>query len=172
MFPADEFISQIGVYTVVKAAVFSDTHGLTSLMLDAARSSGAEVLIHLGDHDSDADVLRRELPDKALYAVRGNCDMCSFAPDFDVVPLGSVKAFITHGHLYSVRYGNLDSLVYAAQEQGCTLALFGHTHRAELTELGGVTVLNPGTAGKGREPTWALIETFPNGGIACDIRPL
>jgi hypothetical protein len=33
-----------------------------------------------------------------------------------------------------------------------------------------VKVLNPGTAGKGREPTWALLEVFENGGIAAEIR--
>ena len=172
MFVACEFISQSEVYTVMKAAVFSDTHGLTSLMLDAARSSGAEVLIHLGDHDSDADVLRRELPDKALYVVRGNCDMCSFAPDFDVVPLGSVKAFITHGHLYNVRWGDLSNLAYAALEQGAKLALFGHTHETVYEDYGSVTVVNPGTAGKGRELTWAEIVVNDDGGFAVNIKNL
>ena len=68
--------------------------------------------------------------------------------------------------------GRLDSLVYAAQEQNCSLALFGHTHLPEYTEMGGVTVINPGTAGKGRKLTWALVEIFENGGIAAEIRDL
>ena len=43
------------------------------------------------------------------------------APEKDVVQLGPVKAFITHGHLYNVSYGRVDSLVYAAQEAGRSL---------------------------------------------------
>ena len=61
--------------------------------------------------------------------MRGNCDISSDAPDTDIVPLGPVKAFICHGHTYGVEYGRLDSLVYAAQEAGAKIAMFGHTRR-------------------------------------------
>ena len=156
----------------MNAAVFSDTHGNTALMLEAVRRFRPELLIHLGDHDRDAEALRREFPALPLYCVRGNCDLGSLAPEREIVPLGPVKAFITHGHLYDVRWGRLDSLVYAAQEAGAQLALFGHTHEPLYEELGGVKLLNPGTAGKGRSLTWAWIEVFDNGGIACEIREL
>ena len=63
----------------------------------------------------------------------------------------------------------MDSLVYAAEEQGAKLALFGHTHKAAWTELGGVTLVNPGTAGRGAELTWALVTVFDNGAISCDF---
>ena len=56
------------------------------------------------------------------------------------VQLGPVKAFITHGHLYNVTRNTVDSLVYAAQEQGAKIALFGHTHSAYNGEAGGVKV--------------------------------
>ena len=94
------------------------------------------------------------------------------APEKDVVQLGPVKAFITHGHLYNVSYGRVDSLVYAAQEAGAQLAMFGHTHQAYYEQIGSVQVLNPGTAGRGRELTWALVEIFDNGAFACEIRKL
>ena len=90
----------------------------------------------------------------------------------DLVQLGPVKALITHGHLYNVDYGRVDSLVYAAQEQGAQLAMFGHTHSPLYLEQGGVTVLNPGTAGKGRQLTWAEVDIMDNGGIACSIKEL
>lgn len=156
----------------MKAAVFSDTHTNTALMVEAVRRSRPDVIIHLGDHDRDTDILRREFPEIPLYNVCGNCDFYPSAPQTDLVPLGPVKAFITHGHLYNVDYDRLDSLVYAAQEQGAKLAMYGHTHRALYEEIGGVKVLNPGTAGKGRKLTWALVEVFDNGGIACEIRDL
>lgn len=155
----------------MKAAVFSDTHGNTALMAEAVRRLRPDVIIHLGDHDRDTAILEREFPEIPLYKVRGNCDIGGSAPDTDIVPLGPVKAFITHGHLYSVDY-RLDSLVYAAQEQGAGLAMFGHTHRALYEEAGGVQLLNPGTAGKGLKLTWALVEVFDNGGIICQIRDL
>ena len=50
--------------------------------------------------------------------------------------------------------------------------MFGHTHSALNETLGGVSVINPGTAGKGRNLTWALVTVFDNGGVACEIKPL
>ena len=126
----------------MNVAVFSDTHTNTGRMVKAVRQYRPDVIIHLGDHDRD------------------------------VVQLGPVKAFITHGHLYNVRYGRLDSLAYAAQEAGAQLALFGHTHQAAYEEMGGVKIVNPGTAGVGYKLTWAWIQIFDNGGIACEIRNL
>lgn len=156
----------------MKAAVFSDTHTNTALMVEAVRRCRPDVIIHLGDHDRDTNVLRVEFPEIPLYDVCGNCDLYPAAPDTEIVPLGPVKAFITHGHLYNVEYDRLDSLVYAAQEQGAKLAMYGHTHRPLYEEIGGVKVLNPGSSGKGMKPTWALVEVFDNGGIACEIREL
>ena len=156
----------------MKAAVFSDTHSNTALMAEAVRRIRPDVLIHLGDYARDTAVLEREFPEIPLYSVRGNCDLVSSAPDTELVPLGPVKAFITHGHLYGVDYGRLDSLVYAAQEQGARIAMFGHTHEALYEEAGGVILLNPGAAGKGRKLSWALVEVFDNGGVACEIREL
>ena len=64
------------------------------------------------------------------------------------------------------------SVVYAAEEQGAKLALFGHTHKAEWKELGGVTLINPGTAGRGSVLTWALVTVFDNGAISCEFHEL
>ena len=154
---------------MLKAAVFSDTHGNTAPMLEAARGSGADVFIHLGDHDRDAVELRRAFPEVPLYSVCGNCDCAPLSPSTMTIALGPVTAFLTHGHLYNVSPWHMDSLVYAAEEQGATLALFGHTHKAAWTELGGVTLVNPGTAGRGAELTWALVTVFDNGAISCDF---
>lgn len=155
----------------MKAAVFSDTHSSVALMAEAVRRCRPDVLIHLGDYERDADYLREQFPEIPLYNVRGNCDIAGTAPTSDTVPLGSVKAFITHGHLFNVNW-SVDSLVYAAQEAGAKIAMYGHTHEALNLDMGGVTVLNPGTAGKGRCLTWALVETFDNGAFKVEIKPL
>ena len=157
---------------MLKAAVFSDTHGNNFPMLEAARQAKADVFIHLGDHDRDAQLLRQAFPDTPLYSVCGNCDINPLSPERLTVELGPVKVFLTHGHLYNVSPWQADSLVYAAQEQGASLALFGHTHRAVYEQLGGVTLVNPGTAGRGRELSWALVTIHDNGAIYCEIREL
>ena len=157
---------------LIRAAVFSDTHSSTALMLEAIRRFRPDVVIHLGDYERDAEKIRTEFPDIALYQVCGNCDMFPSSPVSDLVPLGSVKAFITHGHQYNVEWGDLSRLAFAAEEQGAKLALFGHTHRAENTDLGSVRVVNPGTAGRGRELTWASIEVYENGAISSEILTL
>ena len=156
----------------MKAAVFSDTHGNTALMVEAVCRVRPDVIIHLGDHDSDSFILREQFPEIPLYGVCGNCDIMPHAPAKDTVQLGPVKAFITHGHLYGVTRGNVDSLVYAAQEQSAKIAMFGHTHMAVNDQIGGVTIINPGSSGKGAAPTYALVEVFDNGAIACEIREL
>ena len=109
----------------MKIAVFSDTHGLTAPMVDAVSRFRPDAVFHLGDHDRDTEVLLRQFPEIPLYNVAGNCDFAALAPNVLTVSLGPVKAFLTHGHLYHVDYGRVDSLVYAAQEAGCQLALFG-----------------------------------------------
>ena len=156
----------------MKIAVFSDTHGSTARMLRAAEELRPDALVHLGDYERDADCLGKAYPGVPLYRVCGNCDVSPHAPTELVVEFGPVRALLCHGHRYAVDWGRLDSLCYAAQEKGCTLALFGHTHRAENTELGGVKLVNPGTAGVGAARSFALLEIFENGGVAAEIRPL
>ena len=114
----------------MRIAVFSDTHSNTGGMVRAVREEKPDAIIHLGDCIRDTRILQREFPDIPLYAVCGNCDYGEQEAETDVVELGPVSAFITHGHLYNVRWG-VDSLVYAAQEQECQLALYGHTHEAD-----------------------------------------
>lgn len=155
----------------MRAAVFSDTHGNTALMVEAVRRTRPDCIIHLGDMERDTAVLQEKFPEIPLYNVCGNCDIGAAAPLRDVVQLGPVKAFITHGHSYSVRYG-VDALVYAAQEAGAQIAMYGHTHETDYRECGGVQVLNPGAAGKGRRPTWAQVTVFDNGCVICEIQEL
>ena len=45
---------------VIRAAVFSDTHSSTALMLEAIRRYRPNVVIHLGDYERDAEKIRSE----------------------------------------------------------------------------------------------------------------
>lgn len=156
----------------MKIAVFSDTHGSVARMLRAARELRPDAVVHLGDYERDADCLEREYPEIPLFRVCGNCDMAPRSPQELVAEFGPVRALLCHGHRYAVDWGRLDSMVYAAQEKGCKLVLYGHTHRAENTEIGGVKLVNPGTAGLGSARSFALVTVFENGGVAAEIRPL
>ena len=156
----------------MKIAVFSDTHGSTARMLETVRRVRPDRIVHLGDYERDTEKLRREFPGIPLHQVCGNCDVSPVSRLDEVVEFGPVRALLTHGHRYAVDWGRFDSMVYAAQEKGCRLVLFGHTHRAENTELGGVKLVNPGTAGRGSAKSCAMVEIFDNGGVAAEIRPL
>jgi len=143
-------------------AVFSDSHGTTEPMIAAIREHRPDAVLHLGDHDRDAEDLQREFPTLDIRWVRGNCDRGSDAPEILTPVFDGVRMFMTHGHRHNVKF-TLDSLANAAHFSGAKLALFGHTHERERRELGDVTVFNPGAAG-GWYSTGGLItvkgETF------------
>lgn len=153
----------------MKIAVFSDTHGLAQGMMDAVREYRPDQVIHLGDGMRDAERLMREFPEIPVCTVPGNCDYDSYDPEYKVIDLCGMKAFLTHGHRYAVRSGRLDTLLYAAECSGAQIVMFGHTHRAGYDNIGGMFVLNPGTAGQGLNRTWAKLELGPTGEIHCEI---
>ena len=155
----------------MKAAVFSDSHGEILLMKEAVQRSRPDLIIHLGDYERDAFALKNEFPHIPFFNVCGNCDMAQLSPLWDTVQIGPVKAYICHGHMHKVKY-QLHSLYYAACEKSASIALFGHTHSPCNEEIGGVKLINPGSAGTGRKPTWALLEVFDNGGVYCNILEL
>lgn len=152
----------------MKIAVFSDTHGRTAGMLRAVRRVSPDILVHLGDYFRDAMTLAQEFPELPLHAVPGNCDLSARDPDTISFLAGPVTVFASHGHRYQVKYGT-DSLLNAACFSGAGLVLYGHTHIAQVMQAGGVSVLNPGSAGTGEAPTFAVVEIGGDGGIVCRI---
>ena len=125
-----------------KIVVLSDTHGNIGAIRkieNIIRES--DMVIHLGDGYNDLNYLYPEIKGK-LYRVHGNCDY-GFDKEM-IVETEGVKIFATHGDLYGVGRG-ADRLVAAAKENGCIVALYGHTHVATIEEKDGITVINPGT---------------------------
>ena len=156
----------------MRTAIFSDTHGNTAKMIKKVQEISPELIIHLGDYERDTLILKEKFPDIPIYNVRGNCDITGESPLQQVVDIGPVKALLTHGHLYDVKWGNLQRLAYAAMEAGARIALFGHTHQPCYEDYGNIKLINPGTAGQGKDLTWAFIEVKENGAVFCDIRKL
>ena len=130
-------------------AVFSDSHGSVDPMIHAIREEMPDLVLHLGDHASDAEELQRVFPALDIRYVRGNCDWGSDAEEVLMPVADGVRIFMTHGHRYNVKF-TLNSLANAAHFAGADLALFGHTHQSEYKVMGDVTLFNPGAAGPGR----------------------
>ena len=140
-------------------------------MVRAVEHYRPELIVHLGDCVRDAQELAGCFFTIPMISVRGNCD---YAPDTEetlVVREDGVTLFITHGHRYGVKLG-LDALLNSVGFSGARLGLFGHTHAALCRDFGGVTLLNPGSAGRGTHPTWAAVETDGAGGFVCGIKDI
>lgn len=141
----------------MRALIFSDSHGdeenlrwMAELM---SRRGPVDAYVHCGDGAQDFKRVENYLltlsPQARIYGVRGNCDyFVHDVPDQRVMRLGTVNVLITHGHLYGVKT-TLSLLPRPTKELGCSVALFGHTHRPTLEERDGILLMNPGTAQRG-----------------------
>lgn len=119
---------------------FSDIHEgtLPPRLISVAEES--DYVFFLGDGAARTGDLALH---KGFFAVKGNCDYLPL-PEETVTEVEGVKILLTHGHSYGVKT-DLLSLALRAEELGCRLVYFGHTHVAEITEHGSVTLVNPGS---------------------------
>ena len=136
---------------MIRLGIVSDSHdrGLClERFLKLCRRNKYDAVFHLGDYDSDARWLERKL-ETPLIAVAGNCDMYSELPNLARASFGRHHILAVHGHMQRVKQG-YERLSYFAEEQGATIALFGHTHEAFAGYVGGVLLINPGALMDGR----------------------
>lgn len=126
--------------------VFSDSHGQAEKMLNAIAQGAPDMIIHLGDGGRDVDKIEKQFPQIPLKAVRGNCDFSSDLPETELFSVGKIKLFITHGHVFAVKR-TLAPLIDEAIALGVNIVMFGHTHSAISSTVGGLYVLNPGACG-------------------------
>ena len=128
----------------MKLLILSDSHGDSAALMTALEANtDAQAVIFLGDGMRDVEWLEDAYPHTRIYAVRGNCDMMSFAPTEGLAPFGGSLVFYTHGHLYGVKSGPYE-LADAAKARGADIALYGHTHCRALEQVDGVWLFNPG----------------------------
>lgn len=137
----------------MKILVLSDSHGAMQEMRKALRKEKPDMVIHLGDHYSDAEKLSGEFPKIPFEIVSGNCDSGLHASD-KLLEIEKKKIYICHGHTYGVKR-DLLSLKYAALEKGADIALFGHTHVPFYDLDGRLHMMNPGSIGAARYPAKA-----------------
>lgn len=160
----------------MKILVISDSHGDTNAIEGIlSRCEGhVDMCVFLGDGVGDAEYALAKFPALPRILVRGNCDEGRlFGQDkypaevlFDA---DGITFLATHGHKLGVKSGLGTAASYAAG-RGAQVLLYGHTHQKGETRIesatGAVTAINPGSAGRGTERTFALVETV-NGTVVC-----
>ena len=135
--------------------VLSDSHGrkknVEKLLPLFAEN---DYVVHLGDGSSDMRDFFRDNPDKT-YVMKGNCDF-SYGLEEIVIEAENVRIFCCHGHKYGVK-STLARLAARAKELDCSVALYGHTHRADITQQDGVLLVNPGSVGDYASPSYCYL---------------
>lgn len=140
-----------------KIVVASDSHGnvraLESLLPVINQS---DTFVYLGDGNRDIDRIEDKIT-APVIRVRGNCDAILSEQDEATFTVGNTRFLAAHGNAYGVKSSRL-SFADRARQTGCVFALYGHTHRADITDAGGVTLINPGTLARGYQKSYAVIE--------------
>ena len=150
----------------MKILIVSDTHRRDGNLQDVIeRTAPFDMLIHLGDAEGSEDRItawcREQNPDCVVHMVRGNNDFFSLLDRDKEIFIGPYRAFLTHGHFYSVSVGP-ERLIDEAKDRKAQIAMYGHTHKPFLDIRKDITVLNPGSLSfprqDGRRPSYMLLE--------------
>lgn len=146
--------------TTYKIMVCSDTHtDIHAIVDEINRSEGIDLILHLGDHWQDGRRIGL-LTNRRVISVRGNND--SFHPDIPnkrILDLEGHKLFLIHGHQFSMA-NTIDEITKNAKENGCNIALFGHSHVFETGGMNDILYLNPGAVYRPRGdrlPSYAFL---------------
>lgn len=159
----------------MRILIVSDTHGNLRGFEQAIKQAGVfDALLHLGDVEGDEDYIESIIGCPA-YIVAGNNDFYSDLPEELLIQIGKYKIFMSHGHGYYVSR-NTKRLKQRAMEKGADIAMYGHTHRPDIDDLGEVTVINPGSLTyprqEGRRPTYIIMEVSEDGEIEYQLHQL
>ena len=136
--------------------VISDTHGnKTAIRSLKEIMAESDYIVHLGDYARDIEEIRMQYPAKVI-SVMGNCDG-DISGDEKIFTAEGFRILAVHGHRFGVK-SSLDRLFYYAAEKQADIVLYGHTHRAAITEENGIMLINPGTLERyGERKTYAYL---------------
>ncbi len=164
----------------MKILVISDSHGNIALLKHILSAHHVDMIIHLGDHETDMKRAIKELPDEIIpktteiHTVSGNCDghlLTHASHKILATEYGNI--LICHGHDLGVKT-SINRLYYKAKENDCRLALFGHTHcRFSLME-DGIFLFNPGSITSPRDympPSYGIIHMSEKNILARHMNP-
>lgn len=144
----------------MKIGVLSDTHGRQLSLRRAIRAmEDVDLIFHLGDLITDAIYIENTEETPVIY-VPGNCDYYTDVNSSKLYKVNDNNIFLTHGHLYNVKYGYYD-LIARAKDLNADIVLFGHTHIPKIFKADDMLFINPGSLGippNGYKPTYAILE--------------
>ena len=146
--------------------LLSDTHGAVDAVrwILAAFSEECQACLFAGDGAQDIITVVHEaaagritIP-PVIIMTQGNCDCQLYPPVFpdseNPKPFGlpvyqqkmiaGQQILLTHGHLHHVELDGR-KLSMTAENLGCTIAVYGHTHIQSIESFGCVTAINPGS---------------------------
>jgi uncharacterized protein len=104
-------------------------------------------VIHAGDFDSRQAYERIGDRATALTAVRGNTDPYSLSlPRVATLDVEGVRFVVTHGDGPTHSYRDRVAETAAANAEGVTVGVSGHTHAIHDEVNDGIRLLNPGSA--------------------------
>ena len=150
--------------------VVSDTHGDFDTLYDIVRQNeDCDLFIHLGDGENEFEDVRSVFQFKPFIFIKGNNDWGDYPRNL-VTELGGVKFYMCHGHNFD-RAHLKDHLAATAQVNGCSAALFGHTHLPVNEYMNGILLFNPGSAvlpRGGNAPTYGMIRTGDDGIVEAE----
>ena len=162
---------------MLRILILSDSHGRNEnveLAIAQVREEIGEfqMLIHLGDVGDAREI--ESLAGVPCYIVRGNTDYDAKLLNANVIEASGHRIFATHGHLYQVDM-RLDLLRFAALENDCDIAMYGHTHVPYLEEdPDDITILNPGSISKPRQAdhryTYMVMEIDDEDEVTYELR--
>lgn len=140
-----------------RVAVIADTHNKFNRLSEAIEKMGqVDMLFHLGDFGSDAEIIADKLGVPS-FAVRGNNDYASVLPRIRAELVEDAWILLVHGD----GYYTTGQLFDEAEKHNCLAVLFGHTHEPLITASGNVLLLNPGSLSlprRGYAPSFAVLE--------------
>ncbi len=148
----------------MRIGLLSDSHGAVSRTADAVSlllDQGAELLLHLGDVESEE--VMDELIGHPVRLVLGNCDwnvkrLTSYAQFAGLTvdhPCGDLmiddkRIVYTHGHI--------DRLMFEALDAEVDYLIHGHSHEVRDEHIGSTRVLNPGALYRASRYTVAVLD--------------
>ena len=126
----------------MKIIIASDSHGRNEKLDEIYENykEEADLFLHCGDLESDPDYLPQ------WTAVAGNMDAHrrDQLDSCKIIEAGNHKILMQHGHRYYA--GTREEQIAAeAKENGCDIALYGHTHIPFDAVIDGVRIINPGS---------------------------
>lgn len=150
----------------MKILIVSDTHRRDgNLQTVIEKTAPFDMLIHLGDAEGSEDRIeawcREQNENCYVHMVLGNNDFFSNLEREKEIVIGNYRAFLTHGHFYSVSVGP-ERLLDEGRDRKVDIVMYGHTHKPYLDRKKDITILNPGSLSfprqDGRQPSYMIME--------------